>query len=221
MVDSFRSADSTKIVVTHSFGLHLLPNRLIQAAHQLVIVGGFISFHPDEPAARKRSKRIISLMLEKLSHDPQAVLQDFYRLCSTDGATAEPPLASGSSTRRDQLSRQSVLPDTSVMFSQAAVDRLKNDLSALSEPVHTLRAVSDIQHVVVVHGQRDAVVPVQKAMELNESVAGSTCRIHPLAGHFLPFTDVEFCLEPVAAFIRSCLNCGGHYRYERDSLTVN
>jgi pimeloyl-[acyl-carrier protein] methyl ester esterase len=67
-----------KIIMTHSFGLHWCPAGLLEEADHLVIVSGFISFHPEEPGERRRSKLFLRQMKSRFVEKPAEVLRMFY-----------------------------------------------------------------------------------------------------------------------------------------------
>lgn len=69
------------IFICHSLGLHLIPPHWFEKIQFLVIISGFLSFHPVEPFEYKKSKRTIYRMLQKFREQPQYVLENFYQNC--------------------------------------------------------------------------------------------------------------------------------------------
>ncbi len=74
LVKPFSNAQSVKIVVAHSFGLHLIPQEILQSADLLVLASTFSHFHGGSRLAQKRSARTVRLMLKRLHDFPMDVL---------------------------------------------------------------------------------------------------------------------------------------------------
>jgi pimeloyl-[acyl-carrier protein] methyl ester esterase len=75
----FTDQAQTRVIVAHSLGLHLLDPQVLASAHALLIVSGFLEFHPEDPMERRRSQRVIKTMLTKFQQAPDAVLADFWK----------------------------------------------------------------------------------------------------------------------------------------------
>jgi len=73
-VKDFVSTETTKIVVTHSLGLHWVPERVMERANYLIIFGGFEAFPIQDP-------QILQKMKGSLSEDPVKLLKEFYKNC--------------------------------------------------------------------------------------------------------------------------------------------
>ena len=159
-----------RIVLAHSLGLHLLSPQL-WAAELIAVISGFRSFH--SPCARqaRRSRRTVEQMLARLEHEPAALLADFYARCGAPSDSRCPGTIDAASLRRD--------------------------LQLLQESVLELSAIPAAAQVLVLHGSRDRVVPVERAEELHELLPNTTLAIVAEAGHALPLTHARTCWERV------------------------
>ena len=160
-----------RIVLAHSLGLHLLPPQLCVAAELIVVISGFRSFHSACARQARRSRRTVEQMLARLEREPVALLADFYARCGS------PP--------------DSRCPGT------VDADSLRRDLQLLQENVLELSAIPAAAQVLILHGSRDRVVPVERAEELRELLPNSALAIVAEAGHALPLTHVGACWERV------------------------
>ena len=159
-----------RIVLVHSLGLHLLSPQL-WAAELIVVLSGFRSFHSACARQARRSRRTVEQMLVRLEREPAALLADFYARCGS------PP--------------DSRCPGT------IDADGLRRDLQLLQESVLELAAIPAAAQVLILHGSRDRVVPVERAEELRELLPNSALAIVAEAGHALPLTHPRACWERV------------------------
>lgn len=159
-----------RIVLAHSLGSHLLPPSL-WAADLIAIISGFHRFH--SPCARQaqRSHCTVERMLARLEREPAALLADFYARCD-----APPP-------RRWPKAIDAAM--------------LRRDLHLLQESVLEPAAIPAAARVLILHGRRDRVVPVERAEELNALLPNSALVIVAEAGHALPLTHPRACWEHV------------------------
>ena len=157
-----------RIVLAHSLGLHLLSPQL-WAAELIVVMSGFRSFHSASARQARRSRRTVEQMLARLEREPAALLADFYARCGA--------------------------PSDSRWTGAIDADSLRRDLQLLQESVLELAAIPAAAQVLILHGSRDRVVPVERAEELHESLPNSTLAIVAEAGHALPLTHVRACWE--------------------------
>ena len=67
-----------RLLILHSFGLHLCPIATIQQADQVVIFSSFLCFHPEDPRRNRRSKRVVGRMSDRFQTHPLEVLQQFW-----------------------------------------------------------------------------------------------------------------------------------------------
>ena len=160
-----------RIVVAHSLGLHLLPPQLCAAAELIVVISGFRSFHSECARQARRSRRTVEQMLARLEREPAALLADFYARCG--------------------VSSEGHWPES------IDADGLRRDLQLLQESVLELAAIPAAAQILILHGSRDRVVPVERAEELRELLPNSALAIVAEAGHALPLTHVRTSWERV------------------------
>ena len=159
-----------RIVLAHSLGLHLLSPQL-WAAELIVVISGFRSFHSACARQARRSRRTVEQMLARLEREPAALLADFYARCGAPSEGSWPEVVDADSLRRD--------------------------LQLLQESVLELSAIPTAAQVLILHGSRDRVVPVERAEELRELLPNSALAIVLEAGHALPLTHARACWERV------------------------
>ena len=160
-----------RIVVAHSLGLHLLSPQICAAAELIVIISGFRSFHSACARQARRSRRTVEQMLARLEREPAALLADFYARCGAPSEGSWPEVVDA--------------------------DGLRCDLQLLQESVLELSAIPAAAQVLILHGSRDRVVPVERAEELRELLPNSALAIVAEAGHALPLTHARACWERV------------------------
>ncbi len=160
-----------RIVLAHSLGLHLLSPQLWAAAELIVIISGFRSFHSACARQARRSRRTVEQMLMRLEREPAALLADFYARCG--------------------------VPSDSHRSGTVDADSLRRDLQLLQESVLELSAIPAAAQVLILHGSRDRVVPVERAEELREMLPNSALAIVAEAGHALPLTHPRACWERI------------------------
>ena len=164
-------AAQPRIVVAHSLGLHLLPPHLCATAELVVVISGFRSFHSSCARQARRSRRTVEQMLARLEREPAALLADFYARCGA--------------------------PSDNRWSESIDADGLRRDLQLLQESVLELAAIPAAAQVLILHGSRDRVVPVERAEELRELLPNSALAIVAEAGHALPLTHARACWERV------------------------
>lgn len=71
----------TKIVFTHSFGLHWCPKEKLEQADILIIFNGFSDFLPGEFFARRKEVKVLKRMHDQFKKAPELVLEAFYKNC--------------------------------------------------------------------------------------------------------------------------------------------
>ena len=160
-----------RIVLAHSLGLHLLSPQLCATAELIVVMSGFRSFHSACARQARRSRRTVEQMLARLEREPAALLADFYARCGT--------------------------PPDSRCPGNIDADGLRCDLQLLQESVLELAAIPAAAQVLILHGSRDRVVPVERGEELRELLPNSALAIVAEAGHALPLTHARACWERV------------------------
>lgn len=168
------SQDSALIVVSHSFGLHFLSEKILSRADILVIIGGFEYFHPLDKRLEKRSRLIIEKMIQHLDKDPESLLSEFYANC---GYPAENSLK---------------VPDE---IKNLAL--LKEDLQLLNEHKLDLSRLKKLKKILILNGDSDRIVKVEKAKSLHEKLKNSQLIIKENSGHLLLYTEPEWCLNQI------------------------
>ncbi len=162
-----------QILVAHSLGLHLLPPHLFYRTELLVVMGGFLAFHAEAGSAARRSRQLVERMLQRLRHEPEALLGDFYTRCFS-------PAPCG-------LEVPDVL-DTGL---------LRRDLEMLHTDKLDLQLMESIPRILFLHGDADRVVPPQRGMELHRRLPRSSLCILENAGHALPMTHAPECWQAI------------------------
>ena len=160
-----------QIVITHSLGLHMVASECLQAAKLVVVLGGFAHFHADRANLARRSRRTVDRMLARLQREPAALLGDFYARCGIGGNSRLP--------------------------GDLDVARLRADLQCLQDSVLGIEGLSAAGHVLILHGDEDRIVPVERAEELHEALDNSDRSIFPSAGHGLPISHARECWQAI------------------------
>ena len=210
-----------RIVLAHSLGLHLLSPQLCEAAELIVVISGFRRFHSASARQARRSRRTVEQMLVRLEREPAALLADFYARCSmpkserlSENSGCHPlsaesphwiPACAGMTgyrldhgATRPKAGDQTASELAEVRWPGAIdVGSLRCDLQLLQESVLELSAIPAAAQVLILHGSRDRVVPVERAEELRELLPNSELAIVAEAGHALPLTHVGACWERV------------------------
>lgn len=177
------SEPTLSVLVTHSLGLHLVPLEYFQHANLLVIVGGFLHFHPTDLRAGQVSRRIISRMKDKVSKDVRQVLADFHAGCFGNASTQWPLIP---------------LPPRD----EANVELLGHDLHLLDTAYFNPANVPGQCRVLVLHGMDDTIVRWQAAEALAEVFPESRLVTYEHGTHALPFTHAEACCLAIARELR-------------------
>jgi pimeloyl-[acyl-carrier protein] methyl ester esterase len=174
---SFSPTATTKILLVHSFGLHLCPVEQIKQADWLLIFSSFRAFHPVPHRARRRSHAVLTQMMQQIQTQPKHVLQQFKVNCYHPQSC----------------------PDVEVNTLNG--DRLLADLQALDcvslEPL----PLSKKTHVVLFHGVCDQIVAPDLGQALMGCFPAASQFVEvPNAGHALPFSHAADCwavLDPL------------------------
>ncbi|WP_156906753.1 alpha/beta hydrolase [Desulforegula conservatrix] len=167
---NFSSDKSRKILISHSFGLFILPDHLLKKADMLVSISGFREFHTTGREG-KFSKRLVNLMLKRFGSGSFDVTRDFRSMCSAES---------------DEISA-----------TEDGIIKLAEDLERLSNSALDVEHLKKIPYVLLVQGTDDRIVWPERAEDLNASIPGSRLIMVDGAGHGLPFTHYEKCMEIV------------------------
>ncbi len=160
------------ILITHSLGLHFCVPWLGDI-DRLVIISGFEHFHGSESPSGGTRKHL-RMMLNRLDNDVAGLLRDFYRNCQFPGG---PPTGDGL--------------DTTL---------LRDDLYLLDTSFVALKKIQKIPRILILHGNDDRIVSLERAQELHFHLPGSGLKLIPGAGHGLPFTHAAICWQIISDF---------------------
>lgn len=163
---------ATKVVFTHSFGLHWCPDNVLEQADHLMIFGGFMNFHPAPENENKRSKLVIRQMLSQFVESPAIVLEQFYKNSFHPQIPAwQPP---------DSLHH----------------DLLLSDLSNIQQDSQPQQRIFDVDALTILHGSDDLIVPRETARDMFHSLRYRSQYFEIMqAGHAFPVTHIEKCAE--------------------------
>lgn len=159
--------------IAHSFGLHLLPLRLFSQLKKLVIISGFDEFHPQSYAEKVKSERMVERMLKQTDRNPAEVVQEFRR-------SGYYPLIPDEQTPKHY--------NKQLLF---------EDLSLLNRYKMRPHILKKIPEVIILHGEQDKLVAPRKSEYLHHLIPNSTLAFKEDAGHMLPVTHKDWCLEQI------------------------
>lgn len=175
----FSTDPGLKIVLAHSFGLHLCKKTNISDADLLIIFGGFIHFHPSAAQFKRRSKMILDQMISRFVNQPTQVLEKFYQ----NVFYPQNPWNVPDKEQNEEL--------------------LLSDLKTLNNAVLNIETLKKVPKISILHGFDDGIVPRRKGRQLyNELRLQSKYFEIKKAGHALPFTHSDRCWSFVEPEIR-------------------
>lgn len=169
-----------RILITHSFGLHIIPSAWFATADLLVIFGGFLHFHPEEATLQVRSQRILKQMCNRFEQAPPEVLLDFHA-------------KSGSPTE--------LIESIRLLATEAQTDLLLSDLNQLNESTLNVDMIAQCPNIAIFHGTKDSIVPIEQARCLYRSLPQSQLFVRAEETHALPFTQTEQCFKDVCELL--------------------
>jgi pimeloyl-[acyl-carrier protein] methyl ester esterase len=162
------------VVVTHSFGFHLVQEEFINKAHSLIIISGFDYFHPEDQRLEQRSQMIVKSMFSRIgSGRTRDLLKEFYKNCYYP-----------------------THPDFKVP-NECNDSVLKNDLELLNKNRMMIENLKNPQKMLILHGDTDGIVDISKGRKLQKMLTGSDIKIKEKSGHSLPFTHPEWCIDQI------------------------
>ena len=159
-----------KILITHSFGLHYLSKQNLTQIHLLILISGFSYFHDCTDNIEFDLKQI-SLMQERLILDPINLLKNFYRRCN--------------------------LKNINIDFTLINRELLYNDLMLLNQSRIDLDYLKSVPQIILLHGARDIIVNQAHSQQLHNKLPNSKLLINEKAGHALPISDIEWCINSI------------------------
>jgi pimeloyl-[acyl-carrier protein] methyl ester esterase len=176
----FDKSDRKNVMITHSFGLHWCPEEQLRSADLLVVIGGFLQFHPQTAQFRRRSRRMLTRMIEEMHSDPEKVMYRFLENCYLPEPVEE----------REE-------------WKQVNLMQLIEDLNRLNRAELQGELLKKIPKLCILHGSKDRIVSKSKAREIYNRVYSSSRYMEiKEAGHAVPFTQPERCwsfIEPELA----------------------
>ncbi|HMP76446.1 MAG TPA: alpha/beta fold hydrolase [Kiritimatiellia bacterium] len=161
-------------------GLHALAQT--DAKTPLVLISSTARFcgnganWPGLPPANLRA------LQRQVSRTPEEAMRGFHRLCASDAAS-------------DDEIESRVQESLRLELSTGLRDLAALDLRAQLPSIHT--------PVLLVHGARDRVIPVEAARATAALLPNATLHEHPTAGHDLPLTEVDWIAKRIADFLDS------------------
>lgn len=166
------SAQEPIVLLSHSFGLHGIEQSLFQQADLLIIISGFLRFHPVAAQYKRRSRTMLQQMMNEFEIHPEKVLQNYYANCY---APREAPNKS-----LGKLDHQLLL----------------DDLKWLNRSIIEADKLKKVNKICIIHGSDDHIVPKKKGREIfNQLPEQSQYFEIKKAGHALPVTHSQQCLD--------------------------
>jgi pimeloyl-[acyl-carrier protein] methyl ester esterase len=203
----WQDAEAFKVLLVHSLGLHFCDPVNLKQADLLIIFNGFLSFHPVERIAKKRSQRILQQMIAKFQTQPRMVLAEFHHNCYLpDGYSPE---------RSPQLEQTSLNLERPMNLEQ-----LLTDLQFLDTSLFDQTLLQTVPQIMICNSKQDCIIPTAAQIEPSTlHLQGQQHSQHnqhnqhnqqlvttftiETAGHALPFTQFADCWAIfVGQFIR-------------------
>lgn len=159
------SSESESLLLVHSYGLHWCDQEILQQADHLVILGGFLRFHPKPRQEYKRSKMMLRKMQSQFVDSPDKVLQKFYE-----------------QVFHPQYPKIDV-PDN------LCHDLLLTDLGDLDRDNRKNADIFDMNSITIIHGAEDQIVSNELARDMYSKLRLRSQYFEiKRAGHGIPFT---------------------------------
>ncbi len=168
--DSYRpswngSTETENLLLVHSYGLHWCDPEILQQADHLVIIGGFLKFHPESEKEHKRSKMTLRKMQSQFVDSPDKVLRTFYE--------------------------QVFYPQESKLEvpENFRHDLLLSDLGDLDRDNRKNADIFDLNSITIIHGAEDQIVSNELARDMYSKLRLRSQYFEiKKAGHGIPFT---------------------------------
>lgn len=172
-----------KVVLTHSLGLHWCDDNVLNQADHLIILGGFLNFHPADKKESRKSKLILREMLSQFVESPKKVLQQFYEKASSPSAN--------SLTIPENLNH----------------DVLLGDLTLFMEDHFRQQRLFEVPEISIIHGAKDRIVSHHQAREMYHALRYSSQYFELMnAGHLFPIYAKETCYDFIKSVLSSEVN---------------
>lgn len=169
------------IIITHSLGLHFIPNASFKHCDFLIVISGFQEFHPRNPNSYAFSLRTIKKMESELSQKNIDVLVKFHQ---------------------KSIKPLSAFP---IHLPQEDPDwkKLISDLHLLNHSKLNVNELQKIPKILLFHGENDSIVSKKKSLELAEKLPNSQMIVFPKDGHALPLSNPQKCLNEILKRLNS------------------
>jgi len=172
-----------KVVLTHSLGLHWCDDDVLNQADHLIILGGFLNFHPADKKENRKSRLILREMLSQFVESPEKVLQQFYE--------------NASSPSENTLS----IPE------ELNHDILLGDLTLFMEDHFRQQRLFEVPDVTIIHGSKDRIVSHHQAREMYHALRYSSQYFElKNAGHLFPIYSKKACFNFIKSVLSSEVN---------------
>jgi pimeloyl-[acyl-carrier protein] methyl ester esterase len=169
--------EAPKLLLAHSFGLHQIPMETLASAQGLIILAGFLTFHPSQEPQHSRSVAALTALQQQFEQQPQVTLAAFRQQCFRPQAD---PFNLPTQLNRAVLAR---------------------DLAALHTHQLDLAMVRQIPQILWMQGHLDRIVPLAVGQALAQALPQATQRELPRSGHGFPFSETNLCIEHVLAWL--------------------
>jgi pimeloyl-[acyl-carrier protein] methyl ester esterase len=171
-----------RILIVHSFGLHIAPKELFTKIDLLVIISSFGTFlsNAEDNRAKKRS---LAAMQRKFLKAPEEVLADFYGACGIKSEKYSPL----------------------IKFDNVNLPLLEADLHLLGTSSFDLNMLSLIPRILLLHGENDSIVNLSQSEDMQRKLSNSHLFAIPEGEHALPILQSVECKIFVESMINSIL----------------
>jgi pimeloyl-ACP methyl ester carboxylesterase len=160
-----------RVLIVHSFGLHIVPKELFTNLHSLVIISGFSQFLPLYENSDKKNIAL-HMMRRKFLLKPYEVLADFYRRCAGNEATLAAP-----------------------SFDNINLDLLSSDLLLMQTSIFDLKMLALIPGVILLHGDKDKIVDHSQSIHIHNQLPNSKLFVIAKGEHALPVLNSKECID--------------------------
>lgn len=178
-----------KIVVVHSYGLHLCPLDILAQTHVLILLNSFLEFHPSDPILRRKSQRKLDRMIQVFQDQPHRVWQNF--LAQTFYPDPIPP----------ELSQELIQSGETLLNSKQLLDDLTEFNALESRLPHLLSIIKLIPNIMIFTSLQDTIVANPIASADVATPTNTVVEIVAEGGHGFPFTHPQFCAQKMIAHL--------------------
>lgn len=193
----FSQSATSRVVVAHSFGLHLVPREVLASANAVVLLAAFINFHVSDDREAALSRRMTTRMIKRFKQEPEAVLREFYANCSgakpngcDAGFDPGPGLPSG-----DQIQSPSLRNDALLL----------SDLERLAADEFDYKLLEGVENIHILHGIDDHIVSTEHAYTLKAHLPAACVSIVSTADHLLPLAAVEETVDAIESALSAAV----------------